>query len=66
MWATVFKYIAQFLLIPLIKEGVAAWSEYRKTKREEKKLKEENKAKGEAYEKSDNANDARDKFNRLP
>lgn len=62
----ILKWIAQFLLIPLIKEGVAWLMDYLKTKRENKKLKEENQKKGEAYEQASDANSARDQFSKLP
>jgi hypothetical protein len=62
----VLKWIAQVLLLPLIKE-LAAWViDYYRTKRENRRLKEENKKKGEAYENASNSSDARGTFNKLP
>lgn len=63
--ATVFKYIAQFLLLPLIKELIDSYLKARQAKNEEKKLKEENAKKGKAYEESSSDN-AHGEFERLP
>lgn len=62
---TIFKYIAQFLLIPLLKEfGLYVVQKY-KDHVEMKRLKKENKIKGENYEKAP-ADTAADEFSRLP
>lgn len=61
----ILKWVAQFLLIPLIKEAVAWVVDYYKTKRENKKIDEEHKKKGEAYENAP-VETADDEFSRLP
>jgi hypothetical protein len=63
--ATLFKYVAQFLLLPLIKEAIAHLIKYFKLKRERKELEGANKAKAKKYENS-KPGDAHDDFRRLP
>ncbi len=63
---TIFKYVAQFLLIPLFKELFEVVMNHLKEKRELKRLEEENKKKGEAYENSGDTDSARDTFSQLP
>lgn len=61
----ILKWIAQFLLLPLLKE-LGVWIvEQVKKAREFKKLKEQNKKISEAYEKS-SPDTAHDDFNKLP
>lgn len=61
----ILKWIAQFLLLPLLKElGVWIVEQAKKT-RDYKKLKQENKEKQETYENS-SADAAHDDFNKLP
>lgn len=61
----VLKWLAQFLLIPLLKEA-AEWVVYKyKKSKERKKLEKENEIKQANYE-SSNSNSASDHFERLP
>lgn len=62
---TLFKYVAQFLLIPLLKEFAKYLADKYKARKEAQKLKEENSKKGEAYEKAPAAT-ADDEFSKLP
>lgn len=59
------KYIAQFLLLPLLKDLIAQGFKYLKERQELKRLKKENSKKGEAYENADSST-AHDEFERLP
>jgi hypothetical protein len=61
----IFKWIAQFLLIPLIQEWVKNAMKSYKDSVELKRIKAENKLKGEAYEKAP-IETAHDEFSRLP
>lgn len=63
--ATVFKYLAQFLLIPLIKEFVNYIVRYFKERAELKRIEQENKKKQERYEQA-SVDSAHDEFGRLP
>jgi hypothetical protein len=60
-----FKYLAQFLLLPLLKDLIAQMIKHFKDKAELKRLKEENKKKGEAYENAPSET-AHNDFARLP
>jgi hypothetical protein len=57
----VVEVLAKILLVPFIKE----WRQRNANKAEDKRLEEENKAKGDAYAKAD-ANSAADDFSKLP
>jgi hypothetical protein len=65
MWQTLFKWVAQFLLLPLIKDGAIVLRREWIRRKELKRLKEENAKKGDAYENS-SPEDAHDEFSRLP
>jgi hypothetical protein len=60
------KWIAQFLLLPLLQKGIEWLINKGKSWFEDKRLKEENGKKGDAYENAGNVIDARDTFNKLP
>lgn len=64
--ASIGKWLAQMLLLPLLKEGLAklakAFSDYIANK----KLERENVKKGEAYENAKTEESARDEFGNLP
>lgn len=65
MWSKVLQWIAQFLLIPLIKEVATHIKEYIQRKLEQKKRHKENKEKVENYENNTDSSSA-DDFNKLP
>lgn len=59
------KWIAQFLLLPLLKD-LGVWiADQLKKRAERKKLETENKKKGDAYENA-NPDTAHDDFSKLP
>lgn len=65
MWAKVAQWIAQFLLVPLLKD-VAIWlKQHFQRKLEQRKRHAENKKKVENYEHS-SSSDSSDDFTKLP
>lgn len=66
MWGTVLKWVAQMLLIPLIKDGVTALYDYLKNRAEQKKKLAEAKKKAEDYVNAKDEATLRDTFNKLP
>ena len=65
MWSTISKWIAQFLLIPLIKEIFQYVKDYLTKRAEQKKRHEKNKQKVEQYENSSQTSSS-DDFSQLP
>ena len=61
----VIKYLAQFLLIPLIKQLVDWLGDEYKKSRDAKRLKEEANQQGAKYEQA-SAEEAHDEFRKLP
>lgn len=65
MWSTIAKWVAQFLLIPLFKEGFQHLKDYLIKRAEQKKRHEKNKQKVEQYENSPETSSS-DDFSQLP
>lgn len=66
MWARLGTWVVQVIVIPLFQKGVMSLVNYFKNKRAEKELEEKNRAKGEAYDKADTLEKAKETFGDLP
>lgn len=72
MWAKALKYLAEFLLLPLLMEGaiflreyVKDWFDKRKRKKDNEKRKKDNERKANAHANS-SVDDSGDTFRELP
>jgi hypothetical protein len=63
--AAILRWVAQFLLLPLLKDLIVHLRDEWKKRQERKRLEAENKKKGEAYEQS-SPDSAHDDFSKLP